>query len=52
MAPPSEFAQLPSAVVGGIASLTLTLVLLKQRIPVTFYEVAPQFGRGWRQRIL
>ena len=50
MASPSEFTQPPSkpfniAIVGGgIAGLTLTLALLKQRIPVTLYESAPQFG--------
>ena len=50
MAPPSEFARPPSkpfsiAVVGGgIAGLTFTLGLLKQRIPVTLYEAASQFG--------
>ena len=50
MAPPSEFAQPPSkpfsiAVVGGgIAGLTFTLALLKQRVPVTLYEAASQFG--------
>src|SRR5215469_8929895 len=50
MSPPSEFTQPPSkpfsiAVVGGgIAGLTLTLALLKQRVPVTLYEAAPKFG--------
>jgi salicylate hydroxylase len=50
MPPPPEFSQPPSkpfnvAVVGGgIAGLTLTLALLKQRVPVTLYEAAHQFG--------
>ena len=50
MPPPSEFTQPLSkpfniAVVGGgISGLTLTLALLKQRIPVTLYEAAPRFG--------
>lgn len=50
MAPPPEFTQAPTkpfnvAVVGGgIAGLTLTLALLQQRIPVTLYEAAHQFG--------
>lgn len=50
MAPPPEFTQPPTkpfniAVVGGgIGGVTLTLALLKQRIPVTLYEAAPQFG--------
>lgn len=50
MTPPPEFTQSPTkpfniAVVGGgIAGLTLTLALLKQRIPVILYEAAHQFG--------
>jgi salicylate hydroxylase len=50
MAPPPEFTQpltkpFNIAVVGGgIGGVTLTLALLKQRIPVTLYEAAPQFG--------
>ncbi|QDS71437.1 hypothetical protein FKW77_003553 [Venturia effusa] len=46
----SEFKQPPNkpfhvAVVGGgIAGLTLTLALLKNRVPVTLYEAAPKFG--------
>jgi salicylate hydroxylase len=48
--PPSEFTHPPNkpfniAVVGGgIAGLTLTLGLLKHRVPVTLYEAAPKFG--------
>lgn len=48
--PPSEFTHPPNkpfniAVVGGgIAGLTLTLALLKNRVPVTLYEAASKFG--------
>lgn len=48
--PASDFSQTPNksfhiAVVGGgIAGLTLTLALLKNRVPVTLYEAAPKFG--------
>lgn len=48
--PASEFAHPPTkhfniAVVGGgIAGLTLTLALLKNRVPVTLYEAASKFG--------
>ncbi|KAE9983142.1 hypothetical protein BLS_004542 [Venturia inaequalis] len=48
--PASEFSQTPNkpfniAVIGGgIAGLTLTLALLKKRVPVTLYEAASKFG--------
>ncbi|OHF00743.1 mannitol 1-phosphate dehydrogenase [Colletotrichum orchidophilum] len=50
MAPPEEFCQTPdkpfnvAVVGGGIAGLTLTLQLLRNRIPTTLYEQAPKFG--------
>ncbi|KIW02747.1 uncharacterized protein PV09_05819 [Verruconis gallopava] len=50
MLPPSEFSQPPSkrfnvAVVGGgLGGLILTFSLLSQRVPVTLYEAASNFG--------
>ncbi|KAK2028573.1 mannitol 1-phosphate dehydrogenase [Colletotrichum zoysiae] len=50
MTPPPEFSQRPdkpfnvAVIGGGIAGLTLTLQLLRNRVPTTLYERAPKFG--------